>query len=75
MAKKKWKDLSASQKWGIVLSGTVQVALLVAALLDIYRRPPEEIRGSKKLWTLVAFVNFVGPIAYFLFGRRRSRAG
>ena len=47
MAKKKWKDLSFRQKSGIVLGGTVQIGLLLAALLDIYRRPEEEIRGNK----------------------------
>lgn len=71
MARKQWKDLSAGQRWGVVLSGAVQLALLATALLDIYRRPAEEIRGSKRVWALVSFVNFVGPVAYFLFGRRR----
>ena len=50
------------------------MALLVAALSDIYRRPAQEINGSKWLWSVVAFANFmgIGPIAYFLFGRKRS---
>jgi hypothetical protein len=59
------------QRRGIVLSGLVQFALLAAALLDIRRRPADEINGSKLLWTGLAFVNFVGPIAYFIFGRKR----
>ncbi|MGB3632551.1 MAG: PLD nuclease N-terminal domain-containing protein [Rubrobacteraceae bacterium] len=71
MAKKEWKELSGGQKRGIVLSGTVQFVLMAAALVDIYRRPGEEIRGKKILWTLASFVNFVGPISYFLFGRKR----
>lgn len=71
MVKKEWKELSAGQKRGIVLSGTVQFGLLAAALVDIYRRPGEEIWGNKVLWMLAAFVNFVGPLAYFLFGRKR----
>jgi hypothetical protein len=71
VAKKRWSDLSAGQRRGIVFSGVVQVVLLVAALTDIWRRPEEEIRGNKRLWALAAFVNFVGPIAYFVFGRRR----
>jgi len=54
-----------------MLSGTVQVALLIAALADIWRRPEEEIRGDKRLWAAVSFVNFIGPISYFVFGRRR----
>jgi len=54
-----------------VFSGVVQLGLLVAALVDIHRRPATQIRGRKRLWVAVAFVNFVGPISYFLFGRRR----
>jgi hypothetical protein len=53
-----------------VLPRVVQLGLLVAALVDIYRRPAPEIRGRARLWAAVAFVNFVGPISYFLFGRR-----
>ena len=70
MPKKRWGDLSAAQKGAIALSGAVQLALL-AALVDIYRRPAGEIRGGKRLWVAAAFVNYVGPISYFLFGRRR----
>lgn len=70
---KKWRDLTTTEKAPLVLRGIVQFALLVAALADIYRRPAEGIRGSKWLWSAVAFVNFmgIGPIAYFLFGRKR----
>jgi len=71
---KKWSDLTACQKAPFVLRGIVQFALLVAALADIYRRPAEEINGSKWLWSVVAFANFmgIGPIAYYLFGQKRS---
>ena len=71
---KNWSDLTARQKAPFVLRGIVQFALLAAALADIYRRPAVEIRGSKWLWCAVAFVNFIGigPIAYFLFGRKRA---
>jgi hypothetical protein len=51
-------------------SSAIQVGLL-AALVDIYRHPREEIRGSKPWWTAASFVNFVGPVSYFLFGRKR----
>ena len=64
-------ELSSGQQRGILLSGAVQVALLVAALADIWRRPQEEIRGDKRMWALVSFINYVGPIAYFAFGRKR----
>jgi hypothetical protein len=68
---KRWGDLSSTQRKAVVLSGVVQLGLLAAALADIYRRSAEEIRGDKRLWAVVAFVNFVGPASYFLFGRRR----
>ena len=67
---KKWEEFSPPQKAAIVLLGIVQIALLVAALVDIRRRPSEQINGSKRMWTLLAFINYVGPIAYFLFGRK-----
>ena len=71
-SKKQWNDLSPQKQATIGLAGLIQVALLGAALIDIRRRPAEQINGSKKLWTLVAFINFVGPITYFVFGRKRG---
>jgi hypothetical protein len=71
MPNKRWSDLSGVQKGAIVLSGVVQLGLLAAALADIYRRPVEDIRGGKRLWAAAAFINYVGPISYFLFGRKR----
>jgi saccharopine dehydrogenase (NAD+, L-lysine-forming) len=71
-SKKDWNELAPQKQLTISLVGLVQVALLGAALIDIRRRPAEQIKGSKKLWTLVAFINFVGPITYFVFGRKRS---
>ena len=71
MARRKWSELGTGQRRGIVFSAAIQVALLTAALIDIWRRPEEEIRGNKRVWAMAAFVNFVGPIAYFAFGRKR----
>jgi len=52
-----------------IILGIAHLTLLVAALRDIRRRPADQIRGSKRLWTMISFVNWVGPIAYFMFGR------
>jgi len=71
MRTRKWSELSTTQKLGILLLSTLQIGLLVAALIDLRRRPAEQIKGDKRLWTALAFVNFIGPIAYFLFGRKR----
>ncbi len=65
-----WRDLTAGQRVGILLGGIVQFTLLAAALWDIWHRPTKEINGDRRAWTAVAFINYVGPLAYFLFGRK-----
>ncbi|MCL4835808.1 MAG: PLDc N-terminal domain-containing protein [Caldilineaceae bacterium] len=72
--KKKWSDLSGPAKTASILMGLVQFGLLVAALADIRRRPAEEINGSKAMWVGLAFVNTIGPIAYFVKGRKQLPA-
>ena len=72
MQRKQWSDLTDTQKRGFVLLGTLQLGLLITALIDIRRRPAAHINGSKRLWTAVVFINGIGPIAYFLFGRKRA---
>lgn len=47
----------------------VQLVLLVIALIDLIRIP--QTKGPKWVWALVIiFVNMLGPIIYFIFGRR-----
>ncbi|WP_068278104.1 PLDc N-terminal domain-containing protein [Aldersonia kunmingensis] len=70
--KKSWNELSPTQRKRIVVLGIVQFALTAAALADLRRRDAAQLRGSRRLWTALAFVNFVGPIAYFAFGIRRG---
>jgi hypothetical protein len=72
ISRKRWEDMAPQQKIAIGVLGMVQLLLLAAALLDLRRRTPEQIRGSKSMWTLLAFVNYVGPISYFLIGRKRE---
>jgi hypothetical protein len=71
MPRKRWSDLSPTQKSLVRLSVTNQLGLLAVALVDIWRRRASEIRGNKKVWVAVAFINFVGPISFFLVGRKR----
>lgn len=70
--KKNWRELSPLQKGLLLVAGILEVLLLAAALLDLRRRPAEQIRGSKRVWTMVAFINYIGPVAYFLVGRKRG---
>ena len=74
MSGKRLKDLSPTQRRLIAAGATVQFSLLGAALVDIWRRPAAQIRGPKRLWAGLSFVNFIGPICYFVFGRRKDSA-
>jgi hypothetical protein len=52
--------------------GIVNLALVIWAVRDIRRRGADEIKGNRKIWQLAAFAPPIGPIAYFLFGRKRG---
>lgn len=68
---RKWRDLTPRQKRRMGIRGVLQFALMVWALRDIRSRDDNQINGSKRLWTIAAFVQPVGPIAYLIFGRKR----
>jgi hypothetical protein len=69
--RKTWSDMGKKQQLSVIVGGAVQVALLVAALVDIKHRPAALIRGRKALWVGLSFINYVGPLAYFILGRKR----
>lgn len=70
-SKPKWGEMNATRRAGVIVSAIVQMTLLAAALWDLRQRPAEMVRGDKRLWVGISFINFVGPIAYFLIGRKR----
>jgi hypothetical protein len=72
LKRKRWSELTDAQRASVIIMGSIQLLLLVAALWDIRQRSATEINGSKKLWTAAVFINWIGPIAYFLFGRKKS---
>jgi hypothetical protein len=75
MADHKWGDLSPRARRWITVGAVAEGILKIAALVDIARRPPDEIRGPKWAWVpTVLLVNSFGgaPLAYFVFGRRRD---
>lgn len=73
-ASKKWREMSTPRKVGTMLMTIAQFTLLAFALADIRKRPAEQINGSKKLWTAIVFINWIGPIAYFVKGRKQLSA-
>ncbi|MEI8307390.1 MAG: PLDc N-terminal domain-containing protein [Chloroflexales bacterium] len=70
MPRTRWIDLPPAQRRLIVALASLQISLLAAALYDISRRPAEQINGSKAAWAAASLVSFVGPLAYFVWGRR-----
>lgn len=72
----RWKDRSPAAKARITVSGIAQgvinLLLVIWAVRDLRHRPDSEINGNKKLWMLAAFAPPFGPIAYFVFGRKRG---
>jgi hypothetical protein len=54
------------------IQGLINLALMIWTIWDIRHRSDEEINGRRKLWLLAAFAPPVGPIAYFIFGRKRG---
>lgn len=69
--KVRWSDFTSREQAVIIGAAAVELSLLVAALVDLKRRPADQIRGPKGAWVAASFVNFFGPICYFAFGRRR----
>jgi len=70
MGKRRWQDLTRGQKVAVGVVGAAQVTLTAAAYRDLLRRPAEQVNGTKLAWGLALLVNWVGPIAYFLDGRK-----
>ncbi|QNN53429.1 PLDc N-terminal domain-containing protein [Nocardioides mesophilus] len=70
MANKKWSDLSRSQKRVVLVVGALESVMTALALKDLAGRPADQVRGPKPVWGAALFVQPVGPVAYFAFGRR-----
>jgi hypothetical protein len=78
MPKRRWSDLSERTRRLIIAGAALEGVLKLLALIDLKRRPADQIRGSKAKWaSAVILVNSVGavPVVYFLRGRRTGRSG
>ena len=62
----------ALQGFAVLTAASVQLSLAATAWADLAFRAPEEVNGSKRVWALVIAVNFIGPVCYLRWGRRRS---
>jgi hypothetical protein len=73
-----WNRLSPRQRVLVVVAGISDASLKTVALLDLRRRPADQVNGSKWVWLGVILVNSAGAtsLSYLLFGRAKpsSRA-
>jgi hypothetical protein len=75
IGKQRWSDVSEGKRRLLMVLGIVEGILKLAALIDLKRRPANQVRGKKWLWaTAISVISSAGvvPISYFVFGRRRS---
>jgi hypothetical protein len=68
----RWSDLTRTQRLLLATAAAGELSLKVAALIDMQRRPPSQIRGPKALWRAAMVVNLLGPVSYFAFGRKNA---
>jgi hypothetical protein len=71
MTRKKWKDLTPGQQTAVLVLGSIQLSLAATAWTDLARRPASQVNGRKGVWAAVIAVNWIGPFAWFRWGRRR----
>ncbi|MBK7819506.1 MAG: hypothetical protein IPJ61_00130 [Tessaracoccus sp.] len=72
-AKKRFQDLPPAARTLLLLLGVADAVLRAYALLDIAKRPQEQVEGPKELWVpALSFVNSAGvlPLAYLKWGRK-----
>lgn len=70
MAKKKWSELSDTQKRLIIIGGVAEAAITVFAARDLKQRSSAGVRGPKALWAASLVVQPFGPFAYLAWGRQ-----
>jgi hypothetical protein len=66
----RWSDLTSTQQLLIIGMGAVELVLTATALVDLARRPANQVRGPKPLWVLGCLVQPIGPLAYLVLGKR-----
>ena len=70
MSKPKRAPSPAQARAGV--QGLINLVLMIWTIWDIRHRSDDEINGRRKLWMLAAFAPPIGPIVYFIFGRKRG---
>ena len=77
MTGRRWKDLSPRTRRLIALGASLDAFSRAIALVDLKRRSPAQVNGSRTRWAAaILLVNSGGlvPLAYLVCGRRPEEA-
>jgi len=72
MTSRRWADLTDRQRTVVLTLASIQLSLAATAWADLATRPADQVNGRKGMWAAIIAVNFVGPLSYFRWGRRRD---
>lgn len=73
VSKNRWRDLDPRIRRALLITAATDGALTIAALVDLARRSPNQVRGSRARWAVaLSTVNSAGilPLVYLTRGRR-----
>ncbi|MCH9815050.1 MAG: PLDc N-terminal domain-containing protein [Actinomycetia bacterium] len=73
MQTKKWSELSKKQRTAISALIAVEAVVTTVAVVDLARRPAEQVRGPKPLWLTGFLFQPLGPVLYLTVGRDCQR--
>jgi hypothetical protein len=64
-----WREQTRRRRAGTIIAASIQLGLAASAWADLARRSPDRVRGAKWRWAVLIGVNYLGPLAYFRWGR------
>ncbi len=70
MLKDTWNDLSTPQRLVVAALGTAYAGSVAAAHIDMTQRGSIRTNGPRPLWRIVTLAPAIGPVLYYLKGRR-----
>ncbi len=62
--------MTEKQKRILTVALVIHVIMLSLTWRDLSKRPPDAVRGKKRMWRLASLLNTSGSVTYWLFGRR-----
>ena len=65
-----WKNSSIFTKIIIMLVLELDLMFTVVTIRDIWKRYDNSLNGSRLKWTMLAFIDVIGPIIYWTRGRK-----